>query len=127
MNTQQANRVKELLTKLNKTSCTRIDLPYYMNEDINSFEELRDYMEEQGAFDVDIIYYGNAIQYLMENDDSLTESLELASDMGYEAKNLNSEILASILASHNERIEFDELESKLAELFDEIANEEEEE
>lgn len=42
------------------------------------------------------IYYANAMEYLKENDPTLTESLELAYNYGYDVKNLNSCILASL-------------------------------
>lgn len=59
-------------------------------------EKLQDRISEQ-----EIIYYGRAIEYLAENDSSLMECMELAADMGYETKNLNSELLATILYQHN--------------------------
>jgi hypothetical protein len=120
MTQENVNKVKEVLARLNETSCTRIDLPYYMNEDVNSFDELRDSIEDNNGFDIEIIYYSNAIEYLQENDPSLRESLEIASEYGFETGKLNSEILASLLASRNERDEFYELESELTELFEEI-------
>jgi hypothetical protein len=49
----------------------------------------------------EIIYYTNAMAYLRENDASLQESLSLASDMGFELKNLNSEMLATLLWQQN--------------------------
>jgi hypothetical protein len=62
-------------------------------------EDLHEYLDDKGFFDVDIIYYQLAMQFLLAHDSSLTESIELAIDLGYEAQNLNSEILASLLAS----------------------------
>ena len=55
-----------------------------------------DEMEEAIGF-ADVIFYTTAIAFLLENDPSLQESLTLASDMGFEAKDLNSEKLATIL------------------------------
>ena len=51
------------------------------------------------------------MEYLTANDTSLLESLDLAADMGYEIKNLNSEVLASLLASSKEREDFADIES----------------
>ena len=45
----------------------------------------------------EIIYYYRATEYLLENDSSLRESLDLASDMGCTLENLNSEVLATLL------------------------------
>ena len=83
----------------------------YLQEDATEFmslpDELEDYdthqifdeLQDNGFFNVDIIYYSKAIEYLKENDSSLCESLEIASDFGYTTENLNSELLASLHAS----------------------------
>lgn len=44
-----------------------------------------------------VIYYYNAIEFLKENDPSLNNSLEIAEELGYSLKDLNSELLASLL------------------------------
>ena len=70
-------------------------------------DAMREHLEEsQGFLDEDVIYYGVAIEYLQEYDASLNESLSLASEMGYSLENLNSEVLASLLKSQNNREEF---------------------
>ena len=84
-------------------------------ENINEFDELQDELQEQGAFDVEIIYYYKAMEYLMENDTGLNESMRIADEHGYEVKSLNSELLASLLASENAREEFYELRDKIEE------------
>ena len=83
----------------------------------NAFDDMINLLDENGAFNIEIIYHSNAIEYLAKNDPSLIESLELAGELGYEAKNLNSETLASILASQEARIEFNDLENKINEFF----------
>ena len=67
-------------------------------------ELLRDY----SAFNIVIIYYHKAMKYLQENDPSLTESLNIANELGYfiNSSNLNSELLASLLASQYAEEEF---------------------
>lgn len=78
---------------------------------ITDIDALRDYLneinEDYQITDTEIIYYASAMDYLKENDNSLTESLEIAHDMGFTLDNLNSEKLASILASQNNRIDYD--------------------
>ena len=127
MNTNNVQLVKELLTKLNETSCTHIYLPYYMNRNVNSFDELRESIEDNNGFDVEIIHYGTSIEYLMNNDNSLRESLEIAIKYGYNLNNLNSKVLASLLATEKKREEFEELETELTDLFEQIAKQEENE
>ena len=71
------------------------------------FEELQD----NGFFDVEIIYYYKAMEYLKENDTSLSESIELAIEYGYTLEGLNSETLASLHASRERENKFYEFVS----------------
>jgi hypothetical protein len=86
--------------------------------EMEGYDDLDEELNEQGFFDVDIIYYARAIEYLKEHDPSLSESLGLAGDMGYRAEDLNSEMLASLLASQKIRESFgsfyDEIEEILS-------------
>lgn len=75
-------------------------------QDINDANELYEELINSDAFNIDIIYYSRAIKYLAENDASLSESIELAVDMGYELENINSELLASLHASQKARDNF---------------------
>ena len=86
---------------------------YLFNEDFTTFQELCDLLENNDAFNVEVIYYNDAIQYLKDYDNSLRNSLELAIEHGYSIKDLNSELLASLLASENARTEFYELENEI--------------
>tara|TARA_Y100000031_G_scaffold41933_1_gene48267 strand:+ start:686 stop:961 length:276 start_codon:yes stop_codon:yes gene_type:complete len=66
--------------------------------DSYSSEETFDNYEDayQYCIETEIIYYNRAMEYLSEHDWSLTESAEIASDLGFELKNINSEMLATI-------------------------------
>mgnify|MGYP003679794324 CR=1 FL=1 len=101
----------------------------YLQEDATEFlncsDELDDYdthqifdeLQDNGFFNVDIIYYSKAIKYLQENDSSLCESLEIASDFGYTTENINSELLASLHASRDRENKFwEDVEPKLNEI-----------
>ena len=64
------------------------------NDEIMKFEnydQAMEYCQEQ-----EIIYYHKAMEYLAENETSLVDSLQSASDMGCTLENLNSETLATI-------------------------------
>lgn len=52
-----------------------------------------DYVHEN----CEVIYYADAIQFLNENDNSLKDSLQLASEVGYNLADINSCTLASLL------------------------------
>jgi len=74
---------------------------------------LRDILEDKNAFNIDIIYYSKAIKYLQENDASLSQSISIAIDYGYELENINSELLASLLATKKAREQYYELETQI--------------
>jgi intracellular sulfur oxidation DsrE/DsrF family protein len=121
MNTENKEKVINFLNQQKMD----IDFRYHLqSEDFDSAEDVRQILEDANAFDVEIIYYSRAMEYLSENDNSLRESLAIAQDMGYEPKNLSSEILASLLASQNVREEFGNIESELQEMIEEIIEEE---
>ena len=83
----------------------------YLGEDATDFynhtedlgekdsQDIYEDLNDNGYFNVEIIYYHKAMEYLKENDTSLNESLELAAEYGYTTENLNSELLASLHAS----------------------------
>jgi hypothetical protein len=75
-------------------------------KEMGDFDTLTDELYNKGAFDKEIVYYSNAIKFLYENDPSLRNSLEIASEMGFDTQSLNSEILASLLLSEMEKSEW---------------------
>ena len=86
----------------------------------DAFNSIYNMVNDKGGFDIEIIYFSSAIKYLQENDPSLQESLEIAADLGYEVKNLNSEVLASLLKSQNVRDEFLYFRDEINEFFQEL-------
>jgi hypothetical protein len=125
MNTELKNKIEDFLSGLS----TEVDVLNYVDIDnidmSNPFDSICEMIEDNNGFDNEIIYYSNAMDYLMKNDPSLQESLGLAYDMGYTADNLNSEILATLLASQNVRDEFYQLEDEINDFFEELEEEEE--
>ena len=86
--------------------------------DLTDVNDLFDDLQTNGYFNEEVIYYSTAIRYLKDNDPSLTESLEIATEYGYEAKNLNSEVLASLHASQKkENTFFEDIAPELENLF----------
>jgi phosphoenolpyruvate carboxylase len=103
-----------------------IDIMYHVDaEEVNSFDDVYEAIDNDRGFNVEIIYYTTAMEYLMERDPSLRESLEIAHEYGYTADNINSELLASLLASRECREEFMSYEDEITEFFDTLDNEEE--
>ena len=124
--TNNTAAIENFLSGLN----TEIDILNLINiEDINfsdAYNSIYDMISDNNGFDMEVIYYSNAIDYLRENDPSLKESLEIASEYGFELNNLSSETLASLLKSQNEREDFTELESEINDFFTELEEQEEE-
>ncbi len=79
-------------------------------EDGDNFEDIQERIETW-IYEQEVIYYSVAMNYLMENDCSLNESMELAGD--YDTTNINSELLATLLYQEN-------LKSELSDIIDEI-------
>ena len=127
LNQEQRERVAEFLKGLHTT----IDILDYVNpEDIdieNAYESILDKLQDNGGFNVEIIYYSTAIKFLQENDASLKESLEIAEECGFEISSLNSEVLASLLASRQAEEEFYDLQSEIDDFFQDLCDELDEE
>ena len=73
-----------------------IETKWIVEEDDNGdiFDDYED--AYQYCIEREIIYYNKAMDYLSEYDWSLRESAEIASSLGYELKNINSEMLATL-------------------------------
>lgn len=113
MQTNNQTRIEKIINWLNENSSADIDYSGIIADDaeINSFEDLRDIIEDANGFDQEIVYYANAINYLKEHDPSLRESLGIALEFGYTIKDLSSETLASLHASRKCREDFEEPEN----------------
>ena len=127
MNTLNQTRTEKIETffaeldeqiELNDNIINYVDIDAIDEND--AFNSIYEMIEENDGFNCDVIYYSNAIKYLQENDPSLRESLEIAEEYGYDIKNLNSEILASLLKSQNVRNEFLELRDEINEFFESL-------
>jgi hypothetical protein len=82
------NKNNEIETKYTITAPSD---SYSSEETFDNYEDAYRY-----CIETEIIYYNRAMEYLSEHDWSLTESAEIASDLGFELKNINSEMLATI-------------------------------
>lgn len=103
------------LFDLNNLEVDVRNLSFEQRDNETAFDHIELFDEIQGdnGFIVEIIYYYKAIKYLQEFDPSLNESLELASELGYELTSINSELLASLLASKYNEEKFWELEEQI--------------
>jgi len=112
---KNTNKQNEMIDFLNSLDID-IDLSCIYSED-DSFES---YIDK--AYDLineyEVIYYFNAINYLKDEDPSLKESFELASEYGYNIENLSSEILATILKQERLRESLSTLSDEIEEFFE---------
>ena len=88
----------------------------WLDANIQDADDLYEAIQDCNGFDVDIIYYSEAMDYLRRNDTSLTKSLEIAAEYGYETHDLNSELLASLLATEEKRTAFWENTAEINEI-----------
>ena len=119
LNETQTQKIVDFLIEIENDTKIEILSNIELNDiDIeNPFDSIFTAIDENNGFDIEIIYYSNAIEYLKRNDPSLSESIEIALDYGYELKNINSELLAYLLASQNSREQFNQYENEINELF----------
>ena len=129
MNVKQLKQVKEIIKEHEKDYDFNDYIDNYLEDkellEINNETDLIEYIElanqDFNITNAEVIYYATAMKYLTEHDTSLQESMEIASEIGFETKNLNSETLASLLKSRNNEEDFatflNDIESDLEELF----------
>lgn len=97
-------------------------IPYEYYDDLEDAKDFERYFEEleYSTHQTECIYYSNAMKYLTEHDNSLSESLEIASEMGYEVEDLNSELLATLLMQRKELEALYDAKDDLEDLYDEF-------
>ena len=77
--------------------------------------------------DETVIYYSTAMTFLMQEDTSLKESLEIADEQGYRLDNLNSETLATLLLQRRLCDRISELTPDIEDIVDDIKEQYDEE
>ena len=97
-------------------------IPYEYYDDLEDAKDFERYFEEleYSTHQTECIYYSNAMKYLTEHDTSLNESLEIASEMGYEVEDLNSELLATLLMQRKESEALYDAKNDLEDLYNEF-------
>jgi len=86
----------------------------YDNED--TFDDFCDKVND-AIMHEEIIYHSEAIKYLMREDASLADSLEIASEYGFTTEQLNSELLATLLYQQKLNEQWYEIEEQVKEIF----------
>ena len=96
----------------------KLDIDTFPETEQDDFEEYFNDLIE-ATFSIECIYYRVAMEYLMDNDISLSESLGLASRFDFKPKELSSETLATLLMQEIEQEKLYEAKDDLEELFNE--------
>ena len=107
--------ISKKLQKLAEDNNFDIDLAnlYYNEDTFNDFcDKVNDAIMQE-----EIIYYYEAMKYLIREDASLSQSLEIASEFGYTTENLNSELLATLLYQQNLTNQWYEISEQVEEIF----------
>jgi len=126
LTTEQTLQIKDIFK--NTELMIDVDIEYFLtNEQIESVDCIYNILENNDCFSVEIMYYNRAMEFLMKYDNSLKESLNIASDLCFDCSSLSSELLASLLASQMIREEFTEYYTELENLIEEFKNNVEEE
>ena len=111
----------QIETFLKSIEVENLDILDFVNIDEidmdDPFESIFEMINDNGGFEIEIIYYYYAIEYLKRYDNCLTESIELAIEYGYTIENLNSELLASLLASKNAMNDFRDYQNEINDFF----------
>lgn len=116
------NKKAELVEKLNALIYSNCDIDAQLNEsDLGGgFNNLWDSLEQRVNEQSEIIYYSTAIDYLKNNDASLTRSLAIASEYGFKLEDLNSEKLASLLNYEDTLANLYGIKDEIEAIFDEF-------
>ena len=85
------------------------------HDSLQDLDELNEAVWDSGVLQEEFIYYHDAIKYLMDNDPSLSEAFEIASEHCFDTKNLNSCVLAGLLASRQNEEDWHNLSRDLDE------------
>ena len=107
METTTKEKIKNFLRSIKIDNLYIDDYVNYEEIDMDSpFDSIYDMIENNGGFNIEIIYYFNAMEYLSKNDPTLRVSIGIAAEYMEDFRGLNSELLASLLASQIVREDF---------------------
>ena len=116
------DKIQDLIDDTDDLSQISFDMD---ESDINSADDVFEYIEDK-INEIEVIYYNNAMKILSETDPSLQISMGYADDLGYRCKNINSELLATILCQELAREELYKIRDDIEEVVDEWLESDEE-
>lgn len=108
------DKIQDLIDDTDDLSRISFDMD---ESDINSADDVFEYIEDR-INEIEVIYYNNALKILSETDPSLQISMGYADDLGYRCKDINSELLATILCQELAREDLDNIRDDIEEVVD---------
>jgi len=90
---------------------------HYEYDNIDNAEDLIEKIREEISGE-EVIYYSNAMKYLLQNDPGLQISIGLAIEQGVSIEDLNSELLATILQQNKLTEELSSLEDEIEAIYE---------
>lgn len=85
------------------------------SDSIECLDDLNELIWDNNILQTEFVYHYQAMKYLMDNDPSMREAFEIASEYGFDTKNLNSCILAGLVASRQNEEDWHDLARTLDE------------
>ena len=86
--------------------------------EISSADDVINYIEDK-IYEIEVIYYDNAMKILSKYDPSLQESMGYADEMGLSCKDINSELLATLLCQEWAKQDLYDITDDIEEVVDE--------
>lgn len=109
------DKIQDLIDDTDDLSSISFDMD---ESDINSADDVINYIED-AINEIEVIYYANAFKILEKEDPSLQISMGYADDLGYRCKDINIELLATILCQEFARQDLDNIRDDIEEIVDE--------
>ena len=109
------DKIQDLIDDTDDLSSISFDMD---ESDISSADDVINYIEDR-INEIEVIYYNNALKILSETDPSLQISMGYADDLGYSCKDINSELLATILCQELAREDLNNIRDDIEYVVDE--------
>lgn len=109
------DKIQDLINDTDDLSQISFDMD---ESDIRSADDVISYIDDK-IYEIEVIYYDNAMKILSKYDPSLQESMGYAYEMGLSCKDINSELLATLLCQEWAKQDLDDIRDDIEEVVEE--------
>lgn len=109
------DKIQDLINDTDDLSQISFDMD---ESEISSADDVIAYIEDK-IYEIEVIYYDNAMKILSKYDPSLQESMGYADEMGLSCKDINSELLATLLCQEWAKQDLYNITDDIEEVIDE--------